>query len=141
MKKRYLIILLIFLSILSIFIGVKEIRITDILALDDEKIKIILVSRIPRLVSILAAGFSMSIGGLIMQQLTRNRFVSPTTAATVDSARLGILFSLIFFPASSSILKMIISFAFALSGTMIFLKIIDRKSKRLNSSQTCALPI
>lgn len=123
MKKRYLIILLIFLSILSIFIGVKEIRITDILALDDEKIKIILVSRIPRLVSILAAGFSMSIGGLIMQQLTRNRFVSPTTAATVDSARLGILFSLIFFPASSSILKMIISFAFALSGTMIFLKI------------------
>ncbi len=33
----------------------------------------------------------MSIAGLIMQQISHNKFVSPTTAATVDSAKNGSL--------------------------------------------------
>ena len=51
-------------------------------------------SRLPRLVSIIIAGMSLSICGLIMQQISRNKFVSPTTAGTMDWARLGILISL-----------------------------------------------
>ena len=38
----------------------------------------LLISRVPRLISILIAGASLSICGLVMQQLSRNRFVSPT---------------------------------------------------------------
>ena len=62
----------------------------------------------------------MSISGLIMQQLSQNKFISPTTAGTIDSAQLGILFSLIVFPAASTIIKMLLSFLFALAGSLLF---------------------
>ncbi|MBS4030665.1 MAG: ABC transporter permease [Clostridiales bacterium] len=124
MKRRYLIVALIVLSFTSLFIGVKNINILDIIRLEDDKIQILLISRIPRLVSIIVAGVSMSMAGLIMQQLTRNKFVSPTTAATVDSARLGILVSLLLFSSFSSFTKMVVSFMFALAGTFLFIKII-----------------
>src|SRR5699024_2479140 len=104
--------ILIILSVLSIFIGVKDIGIKDLLNFNDESIRILYLSRLPRLISIIFAGVGMSISGLIMQQLSRNRFASPTTAATVDSAKLGVLVSIILLNDSSSIGKMLISFLF-----------------------------
>ncbi|AKL95355.1 ABC-type enterochelin transport system, permease component [Clostridium aceticum] len=126
MKKRYLVYALIILSISSIFIGVKNISFLDILHFNEEKIQILVLSRFPRLISIIVAGIGMSISGLIMQQITRNKFVSPTTAATVDSARLGILVSLLLYSSASSLQKMLISFAFSLGGTFLFIKILKR---------------
>lgn len=105
MKKRYLIIALIILSIASIFIGVNDIKPTDIFNLTDEQIQILIISRIPRVISIIIAGTSISIAGLIMQQLSRNKFVSPTTAGTMDSARLGILVAIMVFADASPIQK------------------------------------
>lgn len=126
MKKRYLIIALIILSIASIFIGVNDIKPTDIFNLTDEQIQILIISRIPRVISIIIAGTSISIAGLIMQQLSRNKFVSPTTAGTMDSARLGILVAIMVFADASPIQKMIVAFAFALLGTFIFMKILEK---------------
>jgi iron complex transport system permease protein len=68
----------------------------------------------------------MSIVGLIMQQLTRNKFVSPTTAGTEDSVRFGILVSLMLFTDASPWLKLLVAFVFALLGTFIFMKILDK---------------
>src|SRR5690625_6724392 len=68
----------------------------------------------------------MSITGLIMQQLSRNKFVSPTTAGTMDAARLGVLVSLLVFTSASSLKKMVVAFAFALLGTLIFMKILKK---------------
>jgi iron complex transport system permease protein len=126
MKKRYLAIALIVLSFISLFIGVRDINPLDIFNLTEDQLHILIVSRFPRLISIIIAGLSMSICGLIMQQLTRNKFVSPTTAGTMDSARLGILVSLMFFTAASPLVKMLVAFAFALLGTFIFMKILDK---------------
>lgn len=126
MKIRYLILALIILSVTSIFIGVSDISILDIFQLTDEQQEVILISRLPRLISILVAGSSMSIAGLIMQQLSSNRFVSPTTAGTLDAARLGVLVSLIVFTGASPLSKILISFAFALVGTFIFMKILEK---------------
>ncbi len=122
MKKRYLIIILIILSILSLFVGVTNIKLGDIFALDSTKIEILLTSRVPRLISIVVAGIGLSISGLIMQQISRNKFVSPTTAATVDFAKLGILASMLVFSSATTMQKMLISFSFSLVGTMIFMK-------------------
>ena len=122
MKKKYLVLILIILSVLSIFVGVTDIKLTDIFALESTKIEILLTSRVPRLVSIVVAGIGLSISGLIMQQISRNKFVSPTTAATVDFAKLGILASMLVFTSATTMQKMIISFAFSLVGTMIFMK-------------------
>ena len=122
MKKKYLVIILVILSILSLFVGVTDIKLGDIFALDSTKIEILLTSRVPRLISIVVAGIGLSISGLIMQQISRNKFVSPTTAATVDFAKLGILASMLVFSSATTIQKMLISFSFSLVGTMIFMK-------------------
>ncbi|WP_317953408.1 ABC transporter permease [Paenibacillus chitinolyticus] len=126
MKKRYLVIALIVLSVASIFIGVKDISPLDLFNLSDDKVHILLVSRLPRLISILIAGMSMSVIGLIMQQLSRNKFVSPTTAGTMDAARFGILVAMMLFTSAGPLEKMLVAFVFALLGTFIFMKILDR---------------
>ena len=126
MRKGYLILVLIVLSIVSIFIGVRDVSLKDILNFNDEGIQIMLISRLPRLISIIVAGMGMSISGLIMQQISRNKFVSPTTAATVDSAKLGILVSMVLFVNSNTIQKMLIAFIFAIGGTFLFMQILKK---------------
>lgn len=124
MKKRYLLILLIILSAISLFTGVHDIKLIDIINYNQDKMDVFLISRIPRLISILVAGTGMSICGLIMQQISRNKFVSPTTGATIDSAQLGLVFAMLLVPNSGMSGKMIISFIFALLGTFAFMKIL-----------------
>jgi iron-siderophore transport system permease protein len=126
MKKRYLLIALIILSFISLFIGATDLNPLEIFQMSDEQAKIFWISRIPRLASIIIAGVAMSISGLIMQQLSHNKFVSPTTAGTMDSARFGILISMMFFTGASPLLKMGLAFVFALLGTFIFMKILDK---------------
>ena len=126
MKLRYLIAMLVILSLVSIFIGVSNVSPLDIFQLTGDQKEVLLISRIPRLMSILIAGMSMSICGLIMQQLSKNKFVSPTTAGTLDSARLGVLVSMMFFTGASPLIKITVSFAFALMGTFIFMKILEK---------------
>jgi iron complex transport system permease protein len=126
MKKRYLIPTLIILSIVSLFVGVSSISIVDLLDFQSEETQIFLISRLPRLVAILLAGAGMSMAGLIMQQLSRNKFVSPTTAGTLDATRLGILVSMLLFANASMLEKMTVAFAFALAGTFLFMQILNR---------------
>ncbi|WML37801.1 ABC transporter permease [Clostridium sp. OS1-26] len=126
MKIRYLLISLLILSFISIFIGTKDIKFIDILNFEKDKLEILILSRIPRLISILAAGTSIAVSGLIMQQISRNSFVSPTTGATEDSAKLGILVSILLFPSASYLNKMIICFIFSLAGTFLFMHILRR---------------
>lgn len=126
MKKRILIILLILLSLVSIFLGVHDIKISDIFTLTNDQLNVLFISRIPRLVSILTAGMGMSICGLIMQQISKNKFVSPTTGATIDSAQLGLVFSMIALPNARMIDKMMFSFIFSLIGTFLFMNILKR---------------
>lgn len=126
MKYKYLIPILIVLSGLSIFIGVVPLKITDIFQLTDQQMQIILISRLPRLISIIIAGVGLSISGLIMQQLSRNKFVSPTTAGTMDSARFGILVAMLMFSNATPMQRVIVAFVFSLAGTFIFMKILDK---------------
>lgn len=121
MKKKHLIIMLIILSLVSIFLGAKSVSIIDILSGDKEAINLMAVSRFPRLISILMAGSAMSICGLIMQQISQNKFVSPTTGATIDSAQLGIVIAMVFIPGASTMQKAMVSFVFALIGTFMFM--------------------
>ena len=105
MKLRYLLLLLAVLACTSIFIGVEDLSPLDIFHLNKEQAGTLFDSRLPRLVSIIIAGMSLSICGLIMQQISRNKFVSPTTAGTMDWARLGILISLMLFTSASPLVK------------------------------------
>lgn len=126
MKKRYLILILLILSFLSLFIGVSDISIKDIFQLTNKQWEILVIGRIPRLISILVSGASLSIAGLIMQSLSRNKFVSPTTAGTMDFARLGILVAMMIFASAGSLFKMFVAFVFALAGTFLFMNILEK---------------
>lgn len=126
MKLKYLSLLLIVFSFISLFIGVKDISPLDLFSLTESQMQTLLVSRIPRLAALIIAGVSMSIAGLIMQQLSRNKFVSPTTAGTMDSAKFGILVSLMLFTGATPMQKLLVAFVFALLGTFIFMRILDR---------------
>lgn len=126
MNKFIVLLLLVMLSLASLFIGAGDITAMEILRLEDSKVELLLISRIPRLASIIIAGMGMSIAGLIMQQISRNKFVSPTTAATVDSSRLGILVGMILIPGAGTLWKMSLSFVFAVGGTMVFMRLLDR---------------
>ncbi|WML28925.1 ABC transporter permease [Neobacillus sp. OS1-32] len=126
MKMKYLLLGLLVLSAASLFVGVSTVSPLDLLNLQSEDTQIFLISRLPRLIAILLAGAGMSIAGLIMQQLSRNKFVSPTTAGTLDATRLGILVSMLVFANASMLQKMAVAFAFALAGTFLFMQILDR---------------
>ena len=123
MTKKSLLAITIILSVISIFIGVSNI---NILSLSPSDIEVLMISRLPRLISILVAGIGMSISGVIMQQISNNKFISPSTAATVDSAKLGVLFSLLIFTSANIFQKMILSFVFSLAGTFIFMTILKK---------------
>ncbi|WP_309122117.1 ABC transporter permease [Paenibacillus sp.] len=126
MKIRYLLPALIALSVVSLFVGVSDLTPMDLFTMSEKQAQIFFASRVPRLVSIVIAGMSMSIVGLIMQQLTRNKFVSPTTAGTDEAARLGVLVAILLFSGASTMAKILVAFAFALAGTYIFMKLLDR---------------
>lgn len=126
MKNRYLIVLLLILSMISLLIGAKSVSLDGLFQGGEMEVLVMALSRIPRLLSILMTGMALSISGLIMQQITRNKFVSPTTAGTMDSARMGILFAMIILPAATTIEKMITAFGFALAGTFLFMYILGK---------------
>ena len=126
MKLWMLLIATVILSFVSLFIGAIDIKVTDLLDWNSTETQIFLISRVPRLIAIILAGAGMSIAGLIMQSLSRNKFVSPTTAGTLDAAKLGIVISMLFFTNVTYTQQIIFSFAFALLGTFVFMQILDR---------------
>ena len=88
------------------------------------------ITRIPRTIALILSGAAMAICGLVMQLLTQNRFVEPTTTGTTEWAGLGLLTCLILFPQSSVLVKMIVAVVFAFIGTMIFFLFLRRVTLR-----------
>lgn len=126
MKTAGLILVLLFCSILSLFIGVAEVSLGDIISWNTEQLSIVTVSRIPRTVSLILAGIGLSVCGLIMQQMTQNKFVSPTTAGTLEAAKLGLLAAMFILPSASLFTKGIFAFCFTFLGSLLFLGIVER---------------
>lgn len=115
------IVLTIALLALSIFTGV-----ADITADDGAGGEFLWITRIPRTSSLVLAGASMAMAGLVMQLMTQNRFVEPTTVGTTEWAGLGLLFCYIVMPWSGVVLKMVVAIAFAFVGTLIFFAFLRR---------------
>ncbi|MBI1628649.1 MULTISPECIES: ABC transporter permease [Bacillus] len=124
MKLYQLSLFFVCLACISLFVGVQDLSILQLFHLTDEQVHTLVSSRLPRLVSIVLAGMSLSLCGFIMQSMTRNKFVSPTTAGTMDWAKLGILVAMLVFTQANPLMKMGIAFLFTLAGNLLFLKIL-----------------
>ncbi|KGL58143.1 MULTISPECIES: ABC transporter permease [Pantoea] len=113
------------LIMLSLVTGVSRVSLIDLWH-DAEMREILFVSRFPRTVALVLAGSAMSVAGQIMQMLTQNRFVEPSVVGTTQSASLGLLLVMVWYPAAPVIVKMCIASLFALAGTVLFMLLIQR---------------
>lgn len=86
------------------------------------------ITRIPRTIALVLAGAAMAMSGLVMQLLTQNRFVEPTTTGTTEWAGLGLLAVMIVEPGASITVKMIGAVVAAFIGTMVFFGFLRRVS-------------
>lgn len=109
------IIILIILSVISIFIGVH-----------DFTKDIFILTRIPRLLSIIITGSSLAISGVIMQAITKNKFVSPSTAGTMEWSRFGVMLAIVFFQGASSSTKIFVAFSTSLGGSILFMILLSK---------------
>jgi len=103
------------LAVVSVLIGVAEL---DGLVLG--------ASRIPRTLALILVGAAMAISGLLMQLLTRNRFVEPSTTGASDAATLALLAILMLQPAMPIWAKALIASVGALVGVFGFLALVRR---------------
>ena len=87
-------------------------------------------TRVPRTIALVLAGAAMAMSGLIMQMLTQNRFVEPTTTGTTEWAGLGLLASFVFFPNGTIMTRMLLAVGFAFVGTMVFFAFLRKVTLR-----------
>lgn len=88
------------------------------------------ITRVPRTIALVLAGAAMAMCGLVMQMLTQNRFVSPTTTGTTEWAGLGLLFVMIVFPGATVMGRMVGAVVFSFVGAMVFFFFLQRVSLR-----------
>ncbi|RVJ56886.1 ABC transporter permease [Sinorhizobium medicae] len=122
--------------LLSLSIGAGEFSLSRLIE-DPESLHFLVASRLPRTLAALFTGAALSIAGLILQAMVRNRFVEPSTAGTSQSAALGILLMTLFFPAAPIAVKMLAASILALVGTSLFLM----SAHRLPPTQPYLMPL
>jgi iron complex transport system permease protein len=112
------------LVVASLFIGVY-----DVFGAPDGA-RMFAITRLPRTAALVLSGAAMAMSGLVMQQLTQNRFVEPTTIGTTEWAGLGLLAIMIVRPEASILAKMTAAVLAAFAGTMVFFLFLRRVTLR-----------
>ncbi|UIP28969.1 iron chelate uptake ABC transporter permease subunit VctD [Photobacterium sp. TLY01] len=118
-----LLFILVCLSLSSLFIGVGNVSLAHLINNDANAWQLFISSRVPRLLAILLAGGGLSIAGLIMQQISQNRFAAPSTSGTIECSMLGFVLSLVIFGNGD---QLWLIFATAMIGTLFFVQLIQR---------------
>ncbi|GAA1010318.1 iron chelate uptake ABC transporter family permease subunit [Nocardiopsis tropica] len=114
------------LVVLSLMTGEYHITVAGLMSGDGDMWRMFFISRVPRTLALIFAALAMSFSGVIMQRLTQNRFVEPTTAGTAEWAGLGVLLCLILVPGAPPLVKMGFATATAFVGTLLFLGFLSR---------------
>jgi iron complex transport system permease protein len=107
------------LVVVSLVVGVYDLR-------AEGGAEMFAITRVPRTIALVLAGSAMAVSGLVLQQLTQNRFVEPTTIGTSEWAGLGLLLSVLLLPTASIATRMVIASLSAFVGTMVFMAILRR---------------
>ena len=94
-------------------------------------------SRLPRLAALLLTGVGLSVCGVILQHLVRNKFVEPATSGGLDAAKLGILLSLALVPAASVAVRMLFALVVCFAAGLVFVLLI----RRIQFKNTVLVPV
>lgn len=121
----FTVIIVLGLAVLSLFTGVYDLSRTD-------GFDMFWITRVPRTVALMLTGAAMAMAGLVMQLITQNRLVEPTTTGTLEWAGLGLLTIYLLVPAPSLMMRMTGAIVFSFIGTMVFFWFL--RSVKLRSS-------
>ena len=102
------------LGLISLFTGVYDIR------GQEDGMDMFFITRVPRTIALMLTGAAMSMSGLVMQLITQNRLVEPTTTGTIEWAGLGLMFVYLVIPAPTLVQRMAGAIIFSFIGTMVF---------------------
>lgn len=109
----------------SLFVGGYSISLSSLMT-DPAAREMFFISRVPRTLALVLSGCALSISGVVMQMITQNKFVEPSTSGASQWAGLGILLIAIFQLDAPLWVQMGLSSLFAFIGTMVFLAILRR---------------
>ena len=123
---RSLSLLLILLCAVSLMLGSKQTSLIALFNFSNDAWLTLTASRIPRLIALVLTGVGLSVSGVILQHIVRNKFVEPATSGGLDAAKLGILVSLTMLPNASTSSKMIFALVFCFAASLLFILIISR---------------
>lgn len=111
------------LLVASLFTGVYDLS-------NEDGLEMFFTTRIPRTVALILSGAVMAMSGLVMQLITQNRFVVPTTTGTTEWAGLGLIGIMIVWPTAPILVRMVAAVVAATVGTTIFFLFLRRVSLR-----------
>ena len=125
-RRFLLIVIFLILVITSLSVGVLDVSFSDLFRFDQDAWNVIWISRLPRTIAIILTASSLSIAGLIMQAISRNKFISPSTAGTTNAAILGVLIGYLIMGNQPVIIRSIFAFVFAMVSTLFFMLMLKR---------------
>ena len=128
LDKKFIlgIFILLALAAISIMTGAYNIR------SQEDGLRMVFITRLPRTLALMLTGLALSLSGLVMQLITQNRMVEPTTTGTIEWASLGLILVYILIPSPTLVQRMLGAIVFSFLGSMIFFLLL-RKIKLKSS--------
>ena len=125
MRKRWLLVFAV-LCVVSVLLGARQMVWSDLLSFSGDAWLTLTASRLPRLAALVLTGAGLSVCGVILQHIVRNKFEEPGTTGGLDAAKLGILGALTVMPAAGTLSRMLFALVFCLMASLLFIAVIRR---------------
>jgi iron complex transport system permease protein len=135
--RVYLPCLFVLLCGISLLAGARQMSGYQLITLSDDAWLTLTASRLPRLITVSLTGVGLSICGVILQHIVRNKFVEPATSGGLDAAKLGILVSLTLMPTAGAGSRMLAALLFCFAANVVFITIV----RRIKFTNTVLIPV
>ncbi|WP_313492540.1 ABC transporter permease [Achromobacter animicus] len=121
----------------SLLVGARQLAWTQLFTLSGDVWLTLTASRLPRLAALVLTGVGLSVCGVILQHIVRNKFVEPATCGGLDAAKLGILVALTVAPSMGPGGRMAFALAFCFAASLAFVVIV----RRIRFKNTVLVPV
>jgi len=121
----------------SLLVGARQLAWTQLFTLSGDAWLTLTASRLPRLAALVLTGVGLSVCGVILQHIVRNKFVEPATCGGLDAAKLGILVALTVAPSMGPGGRMAFALAFCFAASLAFVMIV----RRIRFKNTVLVPV
>lgn len=121
----------------SLLVGARQMAWSQVFSLSGDAWLTLTASRLPRLAALVLTGVGLSVCGVILQHIVRNKFVEPATSGGLDAAKLGILVAMTLAPSVGTAGRMLFALVFCLAASMLFVAIV----RRVKFKNTILVPV